>query len=222
MDYEEKEQVEALKAWWQDNGRFVLSGLILGAVILFGWRSWDSYRTTQAEQASAIYTQLVAAVRSDDREMAEDLGARLENEYKSTPYADQARLALALLYVNAREFDAAATHLEDVLKTSGDRELVHVARLRLARLRLEQNRAEDALAVLDVENTGAFAPRYHAVRGDAQLQLGELEAARDEYELALATDTPGIVDRNLLQMKLDHVAAAMSSQEVTTAESAAQ
>jgi predicted negative regulator of RcsB-dependent stress response len=51
----EKEQVEALKKWWKENGSSLITGLLLGAAILLGGKAWFSYRETQALSASNIY-----------------------------------------------------------------------------------------------------------------------------------------------------------------------
>ena len=32
----EKEQIEQMRAWWSEYGNYVLSGVALGAIILFG------------------------------------------------------------------------------------------------------------------------------------------------------------------------------------------
>ncbi len=68
---------------------------------------------------------------------------------------------------------------------------------------LDQEDLDAALAMLDVADEGEFKPRYHEVRGDIHFARGDAAAARQEYQLALAASRPGIIDRPLLQMKLD-------------------
>jgi predicted negative regulator of RcsB-dependent stress response len=33
----DREQEEALRAWWRDNWRWILGGIALGVALLFGW-----------------------------------------------------------------------------------------------------------------------------------------------------------------------------------------
>ena len=54
----EEEQLEALKKWWKENGRSILLGLLLGVLIIAGWRGWQAYQANRAESASTLYEQM--------------------------------------------------------------------------------------------------------------------------------------------------------------------
>ena len=41
-DLSEKEQLEQMRAWWADNGRFVIGGVLLGVAALVGWNQWQA------------------------------------------------------------------------------------------------------------------------------------------------------------------------------------
>src|SRR5207253_2441040 len=84
-----------------------------------------------------------------------------------SPYADQARLLAARVYVDSGELERAAGELANVAERSKDRDLALVARLRLARVQIAQGKPDGALATLGVVEPGAFAARFHEVRGDA-------------------------------------------------------
>ncbi len=199
----EKEQIELIRNWWKENGRFVLTGLALGILILVGWRYWQYYVTKRAETASSSYAELLDAVEQQDRDRALELGERLVGSYDDTPYAEQAALALARLHVELNELEEAETRLRQVMTGAEQDELEHIARLRLARVLVGLRRAEEALTLLDRSDTGTFEPRYHELRGDVRLAMGDPAGAREEYQRALAAAEPGLADRTLLQMKLD-------------------
>lgn len=207
----EREQVEALRRWWNENGRWIIGGLVVGVAVLFGWRAWNSHQAEQAEAASTIYGELLTAVEAGNRDRAMSLQDELAREFARTPYADQAGLALALLHINAGDPESAAGALTNVLAATGDEELAHVARLRLARVRLEQNQPEAALQVLAGAEEASFAPLYAHVRGDILIANGDLEGARAAYRQALAVGEPGVIDRNLVQMKLDALGVAVEA-----------
>ena len=47
---DEREQVEALKKWWRDNGRSVIIGLVIGFGTLIGSRLWVNYTEKMAQR----------------------------------------------------------------------------------------------------------------------------------------------------------------------------
>jgi predicted negative regulator of RcsB-dependent stress response len=205
----EKEQIEHLREWLKENGTSIVVGLALGLAIVGGYYFWKPYREGKLQEASAVYLQMLDAVDHKERDRAIDLAAKLDG-YWRTPYADQAALALARLYVEADEPETAAAQLDRVIAKSRDDELVHIAKLRLARVRLYQNQADAALTVLGTVDDSKFAPLYHEVRGDALHALGRSDEARAEYELALQALGPAD-DRTLLEMKLNDIATPSPS-----------
>ena len=72
----------------------------------------------------------------------------------------------------------------------------------MARVLAQDEAYAEALAALDVA-PGSFAARYNEVRGDIHAALGDAENARAAYNAALNIQEAGLVDRNLVQMKLD-------------------
>ena len=203
----EKEQIENLRQWLSENGRSILTGLLLGLAVVAGLWYWRPYRDRQLAEASTVYAQLQDAVDLQQRDQALQLATKLDG-YWRTPYTAQAALALARMYMDADEPEPAAEQLQKVISSSRDDVLVEIARLRLARVRLYQQQADTALTVLGKDSPPKFAPLYHEVRGDALRALGRSEEARSEYELALATLEPGRADRSMLEMKLNDIAPA--------------
>lgn len=199
----EKEQIQKIKEWWRENGPYVIAGLVLGIGGLVGWNYWKAYKISQAEEAGAIYMQLSEVVQSGDQAAASAALAELEADYGGTPYADQARLMMARMLVEKGEFEGAAAHLQKVVDGTSDSELERVARIRLARVWLAAGRDQEALDVLDLSRAGAFAARFHEIRGDALASRGEDQAAIEEYQLALQGAVEGVVDRQAVLLKLD-------------------
>jgi predicted negative regulator of RcsB-dependent stress response len=82
-----------------------------------------------------------------------------------------------------------------------------VARLRLARVQIAQQKSDDALATLNGVQPGAFGPRFHEVRGDADLAKGDKAGALAEYRAARAMDMGGGRDATLLDLKISDLVA---------------
>lgn len=208
------EQAEAVKGWLRENALFLVGGLVLGIGGLFGWNQWQGLQQSQAEQASAIYDRLLLQASQQRIAEAEEALRELESGFSRTGYVDQSRLAIAGMHMERNMPEQAAAYLQAVLDGRASSALQHVARLRLARVRLYQEQPDAALALLAVTDTGEFTARYHEVRGDAQAEAGNLEEARREYEQALAIDQRGLVDRSYVQAKLADIRVAGPDERV--------
>ena len=129
----------------------------------------------------------------------------------STPYLDQARLAMARMHMDRNSPEEALTELEAVAAGGSDPQLKRVAKLRMAQVLIYQSDYEGALRVLEGTGGNAFAGLYHDLRGDTFYAQGKLEESAAEYRLALQNDSAGTKDRSIVQIKLDDVTAAMAS-----------
>lgn len=217
----EKEQLEALRAWWHDNGRFIISGILLGIALLVGWHYWQN-REEQADlQASALFEALATQVGEVEVEAAAATAANLYENYGATVYASQARLAMAKLYMDVGRDQDAAEELKALLAEDDDPELQMVARLRLARILIYQDKPEEAVELVQGYRDSAFASRYFEVLGDAYIRLEKYDDAREAWSAALA-DNPQAptVDRALIQMKLNDL-PAVAANDADGAETAA-
>lgn len=204
----DEEREEQLRNWWRDNWAWLLSGIGLGVVLLVGWRYWTGQQEQTAAAAARLYQELTTASGRNDFGTMERVHGQLTSEYGSTPYADQGALLLARMYVETGEFDKAATALRGVMETSADEELRTIARLRLARVLLQQDKADEALALLPAAADGAFSGYEHELRGDALHAKGDIPGARSEYAAALTAGTEfAPADRELIQLKLQDLEA---------------
>ena len=197
----DKEQVERLRAWWRENGWFLLGGVAIGLLGLYGYRQYFEFQDRQAEAARTLYASVKQATDDSDTTVAESVFAQLRSEYPEHAYTHQAALLVASAEVVAQP-EAAAEKLRFTMEESTDPELAMVARLRLARVLAYREEYQEALALLDVPMPGQFAGRIAEIRGDIHVALGETDAARTAYLEALVTPGAELLDRNFLQMKL--------------------
>lgn len=206
VDYirDEEEQVERIKAWWQENGTAAVITVVLAVAALIGWRQWQGHQGEQAGQASAEYQVMVEALSANpvDAAVVNDKADLLIEDFSGSAYADYARLAKASLAVQDADYDKAAGFLQPVADDGATDELSYTASLRLARVFLQQQAWDKADAQLDKSFPPAFNGMALELRGDLAKAQGEAEQARDLYTQALDVLQDG-GEKDRVQMKLD-------------------
>ena len=206
-DYKsEKEQWEDIKGLAKEYGAWIVAGVAIGLGALYGYRFWQARQDTHALQAHQRYGEVLNDLYREKVDDAVKVIAELDARYSGTPYADQARLALARWYVEQGKMAEATAPLTKVMNDAGDKVLRMIARLRLARVLAEQHQLDDALRVLDQGGSSAFDPRYQEVRGDILLAKGDRAGALAAYRAAAASNVPGIVNDDLLRLKIADLA----------------
>jgi predicted negative regulator of RcsB-dependent stress response len=197
----EKEQIEEMKAWWAEYGRYVIAGVIIAVGLIIGFTLYKNNKLEAQIEASELFETLANHVADGDLEDAQGVAGQLANNYANTAYAAQSKLAMARLYMDQnRDLDAADV-LNELLQMRGNGALKHVGRVRLARILLYQDKPQEVLDLLDGQDNEAFAGLYAEARGDAHAALGQVAEAGEAYRLALA-DSTRAVNVGLVQMKL--------------------
>ncbi len=214
----DRDQEEALRNWWRENWKWILAGVALGLGLLAGYQYWQGYRGQQAGSAAKLYADFQKALAGNDVEQAGRLLTDLADGHGTSAYTQQGHLLLAKHDADVGRFDDAIKHLRQVVDTSRDEELAHVARLRLARLLIQTGKHDEALQTLDVEKAGAFLAQVREIRGDALVAKGDAQGARAEYAAALSAESKGQIDRATVELKLRDVGGEVPA--ATTASAA--
>lgn len=207
--YEDEAEVENLKRWWNENWKSLAAGLVIGLLGIFGYQGYLRHQQSVSEQASQIYEDLKTAAAANKNDEAVALGDRLVKDFAGTPYASGAALRLAELAVNQNKLDDAVARLQWVADHGKDDGLRDLAKLRLARVLWQQQKAGDALKLLDGDH-GAYNALFAELRGDIKLSTGDRVAARAAYEDAVKA-TPAGANTIGLQRKLDDLADVVKS-----------
>lgn len=203
-DLSEKEQIDEMRAWWSEYGNYVLGGIVVGIGLMVGIGQYRSQTANTQIEASVLYEAVFEAVAADKTDEAETAAADLYANYESTVYPSQARLVMARHYMDKSRDQDAADALRAIVDKDPDSEMGLVARLRLAKVLLYQNKAQEVVDLLSTAPESALSPRYNEALGDAYVSLGKYADARDAYFLAMADSaTMPTVDRVLVQMKVD-------------------
>lgn len=226
----EKEQIDEMRAWWKENGNYVIAGLVLGIAGILGFNQWKSSQLNTQLEASALFETLVDEVADNRLEPAEAIATNIYADYAKTVYADEARLAMARVYMGqGRDADAAAV-LRDLLSAGNNNDIKQVGRVRLAKILLYQDQPDEVLTLLEGQAGGGFAARFNEIIGDAYFAKGQYEDAEASYQAALTDPNAAqVLDTALVQMKIfdlpdssalvamsDDSATAVEDEEATT------
>lgn len=201
----EQEQVEALKAWWDKNGRMVIVAIVVVLLAVLGWKSWQGQQRQRAENASAAYQQMIDATVSNP-EAAKEAGRAIVGDYPGTIYATMASMAMARIAVEQGDLDAAAAQLRAAAGQADQPELGLLAKLRLGKVLLAQDKIDAALTEIQGVEGGALQGAFDELRGDILLARGDRDKARDAYTNALAAYGEVPDKAELVQLKLDDLA----------------
>ena len=212
----EEETIEALKKWWQENGK----GLVIAAVAVFagmtGWLVWENSTASQAETASDLYEEILslslveegAEIADADSARIITLAEQLRADHPASVYAKFASLFSAQQQVSAEDLAAAEADLQWILDNPGlgvmaavDEGLILTASLRLGRVILAQGDAERALELVNNLDPQSFEGGFGELRGDIYVALGRIVDARDAYVAAQQSGSSS----DGLRMKLDNL-----------------
>jgi len=214
LDAAEEENIEALKKWWDENGKQL--ALLLVAVLAgyAAWLFWQNSRISNAEAASDLYEEILSMAIYEpgepvtDQEAARilDLSEQLKTEYGGSVYALFGSLFAAQQSVKANDLEAAEASLQwvldnqqDGLFNQTDEGLILTTNLRLGRVILAKGDAERALTLVNNINPKTFEAGFAELRGDIYVAMGRMIDAREAY---IAAQQAGS-NSDGLRMKLD-------------------
>jgi len=216
----EEEQLQQLKNWWKENGVSLAAAILLGVTAYFGFQWWQNHQQQQAEQASALYSDLLESIQADplgakvvseeNKKTAHYITKQLQTTYSGSLYAVNASLFAAKIAVEDGDLATAENALKWANDNSSDA-MKAIAALRLARLYVAQEKYDAALILVD-SDAAALQSLNAELRGDILLAKKDISGARAAYQTAL--DTVGETAsfrRQLLPIKLANLTGAGES-----------
>ena len=207
-DLEEQEKLDDLKAWWEQNSKYVSAAVVAVALVVIGVQGWRWYQRTQAEQASVLYQAVSQAARANDVSKAKEPASQIVDRYARTAYAPRAALLYAKMLYDSGDKAGARAQLQWVVDHASGDELKAIARFRLAQAMLDEKQYDDALKTLDVKTDDAFAGLFADLKGDILAAAGKSAEAKSAYETALAKIDPKSPYRAFVQVKFDALGGA--------------
>ena len=208
LDLQEQEQLDTLKAWWKDNGNFVLGALLVVVVAMGGWRGWQYYQNKQSVEAATLFAEFTRQLESNDAKRVNDAAAAVMDKYAGSAYASRAALLAAQVNEFSKDVARAKTQLQWVIDHTGEASLKDVARLRMAAILMDEKAYDGAMKLLNAAHPDSFNGLYSDLKGDVLSAQGKTDEARTAYKLAYEKTDAKSMYRNLIQMKMDALGVA--------------
>ncbi|HXH54663.1 MAG TPA: tetratricopeptide repeat protein [Gammaproteobacteria bacterium] len=179
------------KSLWQQHGKWVLALFVLFLFSYAGMQFYNHYQSKRALKASMVYDKLLSLSQKPDKTEATQTATALIAQYPKTPYAPLAALLLAKFSFEADNLEATTTHLNFAIKAEGPAQ--PIARVRLARVLIDQKKPEEALALLTEKKVPeGFVPMFEETKGDIYLMQNDKVKARVAYQTAIEAAEPGV------------------------------
>ena len=203
----EEQQVEAIKGYWQENGNYIIAGIVLGLVGFVGFNFYQENVSAKEVAVANSYQTLMESTAKDDKAFVEQANQFITTN-ASTSYAPLTGLALAKQAASHQDWAQAKKHLEAVIKSAPTAGIKGIASLRLARVQVQLAEYEQALATLSTPLGESFNAAVAEIKGDIYLKQSKKELARNAYQAAI--DADGLATSPSLQMKLDDLAQTLN------------
>lgn len=222
----DEDQVERLKRWAKTYGGAVVTGLLVALIAYFGWSYWHKSQQAAHSVIAAEYQQLQDAYTATEQ-TPED--AALKTEFLSsadrlvkanpdTAYAFHSLLLQARAAMDREDYPAAVQALQKaVTQNIDDTGLLQLAQLRLARVQVQQEQPDAALATLAKVTDPAFVPSAQELKGDILFQKDQLEPAKTAYQAAWDALAKREEPRELLRIKMQAIGMAADEIEIASA-----
>ena len=197
----DEEQVERLKSWWDENGTFLVFGLLVTILAIGGWNYYGSYKDEVGEKSSQSYRDYLELEKDSRSEAAE----KLTEEFGGSAVHILALFDQAKEKVSGGDISGAEALLSEAVDIASNDLLLDLSRIRLAKVQYQLEKSREALGTLQKVKSKGYLSWALELKGDMHVDLGELELAHQSYEAALKELGEG-VERPLLKLKLDNSA----------------
>jgi len=199
-DLEEQERIDEIKDWWGANGKYVYAGIATFILALAGWKGWQHWTQSQAEDAAKMYAEVTKS-RADPGKFVESVDLLVAKHPRSF-YASQAQLVFAKDAFDRNDLAAARSRLEWVAD-KGAQSHRGIASVRLGAVLLDEKKYPEALKVLDGNTDEAFASMVADLKGDVFYAQGRIDEARAQYKAAVEKAGARGPMKSVSQIKLD-------------------
>ena len=181
---EEQQELDNLKHFWNRSGKWLFSLLVVLALAYLGYVLYQSNQADRQKEAATLAYQFVEKSSAKDATALNDLKA-LQEQYAGSFGASEATLMAAAQAFDDKQYEQAEKHLLWVQTHHQDVFIQALTQQRLAVLKLQQQKYDEALKYVDVAVPETLKPMMLETKGDILVAKGDLPKAKEAYAQAL-------------------------------------
>jgi len=179
-DYTDEQRIEALKGWWAEYGKQTALSI---ALVVFGYFGWEYFSYRQSESAQLASEQFSELLDMFPEQLGEQFDQSIGDEVSEVSehlkandvgsgYAYLASLVKSRAAIEKETLDDASAELRWLLDQNLSEVDDRLVRLRLARIEAARGYPDDALALIQGVDPGAFESLYKEAIGDFFYEKG--------------------------------------------------
>ncbi len=204
-DLEEQEQIDQLKAFWNQYGNILTWALTIVLAAYAAWNGWNYMQRNKSQEASKLYEEVQKMAETKDAPKMLRVANDMQTKFGGTGYAEMTALMAAKTAFDAKDVKGAKAQLQWLVDNGKDAEFQALGKLRLSGLLLDEKAYDAALKLLDSTFPAQFAAPVADRRGDILVAQNKIADARVAYQLALDKLDKENQGRQLVQIKLDAI-----------------
>ena len=179
--------------------------VILIAIASFGgWYYWANKKEdiTAIQNVSEQYESLIHNAKTFEPKTIKTLKTFIE-ENKNI-YGTFASLFLSRMYINNNQINNASEELTSALKNTTNTNMQNLIYIRLARIQLEENKADESLQTLKNIKDTSWNVIIDNLTGDALLKKGDKKGALDIWNEGIKLAKSAAL-REIMEMKVNEL-----------------
>ncbi len=211
-DLDEQEQIDQMKAFWAKWGNLITWAMTAIALVFAAYYGYKYYQHAQPQKAAPSFEQLektANAIQGEAKnpQLAADLATKLTTDYSGTPYAQMGALIAAKTQLELGKSKEAQALLQWTMDKAVDPEYSALARVRLAGVLLDDNKAADSLSLMSASAPKGFEALFADRKADALAATGKAADAIAEYQKAWNAVQENGSLRNVIEQKMQALGA---------------
>ena len=204
MSSQYTEEEDKLIAWFKDNYKNIIFGLLFGTALVFGFKYYNDLNANKQYEMSLQYEEAIKEYQDEKYEKAILLSEEYQANYPSNIYTSMINLYVAKIYHDEEKYTESLEALDFIIKNSSSEEMQMVANVRYSRILILQekyNEAEKFITSAVNFNDNALLVE---MLGDISYVKSDIDKAKIYYESCLRLEiTPN--NRKIIENKLNSI-----------------
>ena len=204
MSSQYTEEEDKLIAWFKDNYKNIIFGLLFGTALVFGFKYYNDLNANKQYEMSLKYEEAIKDYQDEKYEKVILLSEEYQASNPSNIYTSMINLYVAKIYHDEEKYIESLEALDFIIKNSNSKEMQMIANVRYSRILILQkkyNEAEKFITSAINFNDNALLVE---MLGDISYVQSDIDKARIYYESCLRLEiTPN--NRKIIENKLNSI-----------------